>query len=119
MKLVAQAMMSALLMLISGGACAERVFYEMGIAHLSVGFDVKKNETIIRKWYIAAIGPSDLAGDLQEYARYCTKKALMEAAGIPDLPDLPSLPKVPEISLLEAQTPPPAEPERPEQALRD
>lgn len=48
----------AIFMLISANAAAERVFFEMGIARVTFGFDVKTNQSVMRKWCIAAIAPA-------------------------------------------------------------
>ena len=68
------------LLAIAGNARAEHVFWEMGIAEVTTGFDIDKNETTIRKWNIGAIGPENLEGVVLQHARSCAIDSLQQAA---------------------------------------
>jgi hypothetical protein len=75
-----QALLAACGMLLCSSAMAQRVYFEMGIAQLTTGYDVANDQSTIRKWYLAAVGPSSLEGALQDYVREAAEDALKTAA---------------------------------------
>jgi hypothetical protein len=64
----------------SATASAGHVFFEYGLGKVTAGYDVQKNETEIRKFYLAAEGPGDLEEEAYAYCRNCVEESLTLAA---------------------------------------
>lgn len=71
-----------LLMLLTSSvsASAGHVYFEYGLGKVTAGYDVQKNETEIRKFYLAAEGPGDLRDEAYAYCRNCVEESLTLAA---------------------------------------
>ena len=83
-RLAAQSLASTALLLALVGyspdaSAGVKVYWEYGLAEVTSGYDPRKNETEVRKWYLGASGPTDLKEAAFEYARNCVKQSLVLA----------------------------------------
>lgn len=68
------------LLFFSVSASAGHVYFEYGLGKVTAGYDVQKNETEIRKFYLAAEGPGDLKDEAYAYCRNCIEESMTLAA---------------------------------------
>lgn len=62
-------------------ASAKRIWYEYGIGAVTAGVDVKARKTLVRKYYLAAVGPDSINDEVVGYAKECISTAMGVGAG--------------------------------------
>jgi hypothetical protein len=73
-RLIVSAAAGLLTSLLPQLAHASRIWYEQGVATVTVGYDSKSRQYTHRKFYVAAYGPESLPGSAHDAARSCTSK---------------------------------------------
>ena len=75
-----QILLLVTLLVASGFATAGHVYFEYGLGKVTAGYDLQRNETEIRKFYLAAEGPGDLQEEAYRFCRNCVEESLTLAA---------------------------------------